>query len=93
MEKAMVNAVSLLKSSEYRLKIVRAIGDSTLTPSEIANKVSIRLNHVSTFLKDLKGNKLVKCLNEENKKGRLYELTDLGKNAIDKFIEKQWNKV
>ena len=78
----MVNAISLLKSSVYRLKIVKAINNETLTPSEIANKTKIRLNHVSMFLKELKENKLVECLNEETRKGRLYELTELGKNAI-----------
>jgi DNA-binding MarR family transcriptional regulator len=81
----MVNAISLLKSSEYRLKIIRAIGEDTITPSEIANKIGIRLNHVSMFLKELKNNNLVKCLNEDTRKGRLYELTELGKNAIDKL--------
>ena len=49
----MVTAISLLKSSEYRLKIVKAIGKDTVTPSEIAEKIGIRLNHVSTFLKEL----------------------------------------
>jgi predicted transcriptional regulator len=82
MEKGMVNAISLLKSSGYRLKIVRAIGSDTLTPSEIAEKINIRLNHVSAFLKELKENNLVKCLNEDSRKGRLYELTELGKHAI-----------
>jgi len=85
MEKGLVNAVSLLKSSIYRLKIVQAIDNNTLMPSEIAAKTKIRLNHVSMFLKELKENKIVKCLNEENKKGRLYELTELGKNAINKL--------
>ena len=89
MQKGMVTAVSLLKSSEYRLKIIQAIGNDTLTPSEIANKINIRLNHVSLFLKELKTKKLVKCLNEESRKGRLYELTKLGKNAIDKLNQKQ----
>lgn len=84
----MVNAVSLLKSSAYRLKIIQAIGDDTLTPSEIANKIKIRLNHVSMFLKELKENKLVKCLNEESRKGRLYELTEIGKNAISRINKK-----
>lgn len=84
----MVNAISLLKSSEYRLKITKAIGKDTLTPSEIADKIGIRLNHVSMFLRELKENKLVKCLNEENKKGRLYELTGLGKNAIYRINKK-----
>ena len=88
MQKGMVTAVSLLKSSEYRLKIAQAIGNNTLTPSEIANKINIRLNHVSLFLKELKENKMVKCLNEESRKGRLYELTELGKNAINKLNQK-----
>ena len=85
MQKGMVTAVSLLKSSEYRLKIIKAIGKDTVTPSEIAEKIGIRLNHVSTFLKELKENNLVKCLNEDTRKGRLYELTELGQNAIDKL--------
>ena len=84
----MVKAVSLLKSSEYRSKIIKAIGHDTLTPSEIAHKINIRLNHVSIFLKELKENSMVKCLNEESRKGRLYELTTLGKNAIDKLNSK-----
>ena len=81
----MVTAISLLKSSEYRLKIIKAIGKEMVTPSEIAQKIGIRLNHVSTFLKELKENNLVKCLNEDTRKGRLYELTELGQNAIDKL--------
>jgi len=84
----MVKAVSLLKSSDYRLKIVKAIGDETITPSEIAGKINIRLNHVSMFLKELKENNLVMCLNENTRKGRLYELTSLGKNAISKLNSK-----
>ncbi len=85
MQKGMVTAISLLKSSEYRLKIVKAIGSDTVTPSEIANKTKIRLNHVSMFLKELKDNNLVKCLNEDTRKGRLYELTETGQNAVDKL--------
>ena len=81
----MINAISLIKSSEYRHKVLKAIGDEVITPSEIARKVDLRLNHVSTVLTDLKDKKLVKCLNEETKKGRLYELTELGKNAIAKY--------
>ena len=88
MEKGMVNAISLLKSSGYRYKIIDSIGDDTLTPSEIATRTKIRLNHVSMFLKELKENKLVKCLNEESRKGRLYELTGLGKDAINKLTKK-----
>ena len=81
----MIDTISLIKSSEYRHKIIKAIGNEVLTPSEIAKKVDLRLNHVSMVLTELKEKKVVKCLNEETKKGRLYELTELGKNAIAKY--------
>lgn len=81
----MINAVSLIKSSEYRSKVLKAIGENIITPSEIAKKVGLRLNHVSMVLTELKENNLVKCLNESTKKGRLYQLTDIGKDAISKF--------
>ena len=89
MQKGMVTAISLLKSSEYRFKIIKAIGKDTVTPSEIAKKIGIRLNHVSMFLKGLKESNLVKCLNEDTRKGRLYELTELGQNAIDKLTNRK----
>jgi predicted transcriptional regulator len=85
MEKEMIDAISLIKSSEYRHKVLRAIRNEVLTPSEIAKKTELRLNHVSMVLTDLKDKKLVECLNEETKKGRLYQSTKLGKNAIAKF--------
>ncbi len=85
MQKRMITAISMLKSSGYRLKIIKAIGKDTITPSEISKKTGIRLNHVSMFLKELKENNLVKCLNEDARKGRLYELTELGKNAINRI--------
>lgn len=81
----MINAVSLIKSSEYRAKVLKAINGNIITPSEIAKKVGLRLNHVSMVLTELKENELVKCLNENTKKGRLYQITDIGKNAINKF--------
>lgn len=85
MEKGMIQAISLIKSGEYRKKVLKAIGNEIITPAEIAKKIGLRLNHVSMVLTELKKNNLVKCLNEETKKGRLYQLTDLSKNVITKF--------
>jgi len=79
----MIKGVSLLKNSEYRKKILESLADvSYLTPSEISEKTKIRLNHVSNFLKDLKDNKLIVCLNNEEKRGRLYQITELGKKVL-----------
>jgi predicted transcriptional regulator len=82
MDDKLIKAVSLIKSSKYRYKIMISIGDGIKLPSEISKDVNIRLNHVSAVLNDLKINGLVKCLNEKAKKGRLYKLTKLGKDAI-----------
>lgn len=82
MDKRIVSAVALYKSSKYRQKVLACIGGGTMTPSEIAESVGIRLNHVSMVLAKLKASGLVKCLNEDSKRGRLYELTALGKQVI-----------
>ncbi|KHO54459.1 MAG: hypothetical protein QT10_C0016G0003 [archaeon GW2011_AR19] len=79
----MIKGISLLKNSEYRKKILESLSNANyLTPSEISENTKIRLNHVSNFLKDLKDNKLIICLNEGEKRGRLYQITDLGKRVI-----------
>ena len=72
-----------MKNSNYRKKILEALSKfDYLTPSEISEKTKIRLNHISNFLKDLKENELVICLNEEEKRGRLYKITELGKKIV-----------
>ena len=82
MDKGLVSALSFYKSSRYRQRILYCIGDKTLTPSEISRDVNIRINHVSMVLTALKNGGLVKCLNEKNKRGRLYELTELGRQVL-----------
>ncbi|RLF43986.1 MAG: transcriptional regulator [Thermoplasmata archaeon] len=85
MQKEVIWGLSLIKSSGYRCKILKAIGNNVITPIEISKAIKIRLNHVSMYLKELKEAGLVKCLNEENKKGRLYTLTKLGKEVLERY--------
>jgi DNA-binding MarR family transcriptional regulator len=86
MNKEMIKGISLLKNSKYREKILESLlYVSYLTPSEISEQTQIRLNHVSNFLKDLKDNKLVICLNDNDKRGRLYQITELGKKVIEEL--------
>lgn len=83
MERQIIKGISLIKNSDYRKRILTSLNDvNYLTPSEISQKTKIRLNHVSNFLKDLKDNKLILCLNDKDKRGRLYQITDLGKKVI-----------
>ncbi|MEW6294809.1 MAG: winged helix-turn-helix domain-containing protein [Candidatus Diapherotrites archaeon] len=85
MDSELIKPISLLKSSKYRQKILEFIGDKTITPKEISKGIDVRINHVSMFLRDLKKNKLVECLNEEDKRGRLYQLTRIGKKVLKEY--------
>ena len=54
-------------------------------PKEIAERSGIKVNHVSKVLSELRNKELIELLNPEVKKGRLYRLTDAGKNIVDKL--------
>ena len=41
MQKQMIKGISLIKSSEYRLKILKSIGNNMKTPSEISKEIKM----------------------------------------------------
>lgn len=82
MDKTLIDAISLIKSSPNKKLILKKLINKILTPKEIADLTNIELNNVSTYLRQLKDNKLIICLNEERRKGRLYQLTDLAILAL-----------
>lgn len=83
MDKTMIQGLKLLKTSENRLKILKILNNGkVLTPTEIAKETGIVINHISTFLKEFRDIKLVVCLNNEDKRGRLYQITDAGKKVL-----------
>lgn len=54
-------------------------------PSEIAKAANMSLKNVSTRLGYLSERNLIKCLNPEEKKGRLYTVTKKGKETLKKL--------
>ncbi|MCD7780095.1 MAG: winged helix-turn-helix domain-containing protein [Candidatus Gastranaerophilales bacterium] len=78
MDIKLIEGLSYIKSSKNRLKIICDLHRDLKIPSEISNDTGIRLNHVSKILSDLKEKNIVECLNENDKKGRLYHLTEYG---------------
>jgi len=83
MDADVINAISFIRSSKRRTDVFMAIGKGMTMPSEIAKSTSMRVNHVSANLSDLKDHGLVICLNEDATKGRLYSLTDFGERIKD----------
>jgi len=78
--------VGYVLSSTYRIKVMETLKGKFKTPTQIANDIDIRTNHISNVLRELKTHNLIVCVNEEARKGRIYKLTRYG-NKIMKIIE------
>jgi predicted transcriptional regulator len=74
-------------ASNYRLKVVRALLSHPKTPKQISNETQIGMTHISRTIKELSVRGLVHCMNPRAVKGRLYILTDTGKELAG-IIEK-----
>ena len=74
---------SFVRISKYREKTLKSIGDEVKIPTHIAKDSGIRTNHISKVLSELKSKEMVECINEEARKGRLYRLTDTGRDVLD----------
>lgn len=64
---------------------MKALKNETKIPTQIAAEAGIRPNHISKVLRELKEQNIAECINEEARKGRLYRLTDMGEEIMDKL--------
>ncbi|MBE6504081.1 MAG: winged helix-turn-helix transcriptional regulator [Methanobrevibacter sp.] len=83
MDDEMLKLMARINISSYRLKTVKALKDGDKIPSQIAKDADIRINHISSILKELKELGIVVCLNEEDKRNRIYQLTPTGRQIAD----------
>ncbi|MDR0911331.1 MAG: ArsR family transcriptional regulator [Methanobrevibacter sp.] len=85
MTNEIIELLSFVEISQNRSKILKSLNDGALFPSKIAKNTDIRINQVSTTLKELKEKELVVLLNPDAKIGRYYELTDKGKEIAKRL--------
>ena len=85
----LLKLTSYVQISKYREKTLKSIGDDVKIPTNIAKDSGIRTNHISKVLSELKNKEIVECINEEARKGRLYRLTDTGKEVLDTIKDKE----
>jgi predicted transcriptional regulator len=76
-----------------RRGIILALKKGPATPKILSRICEMPLNHVSNSLKQLSDRKLVECLNEEVRKGRLYSLTERGHQISELITENLSNKL
>ncbi len=75
--------LGFIKASKHRSSILKLLEDDIFTPTEISNKLNIQLSLVSKYLAELADKELVKVLNPDSRKGKIYSLTDEGKLYLD----------
>ncbi len=69
--------------SSYRIKAIKAMQEGNETPTQIADNSDIRLSHISKVLKELKDCGVAECINEQDRKNRIYHLTALGREIAE----------
>ena len=62
---------------KQKKKIIKAMNKPKI-PTQIKEETHLSLNNVSDVLREFRKKKIVKCLNPEDKTGRLYKLTPKG---------------
>ncbi len=84
----MLNEISYVQISSYRTKVMKSLDGDVKIPTQIAKDSNIMPNHISKVLSELKSKEIVECINEEARKGRLYRLTDTGKDVLENIKER-----
>jgi len=85
MDKEELKLMSWILRGRQRKVILKAL-DKPKTPTQIKEEVKLGLNNVSDILRLFVKNKIARCLNEDAKTGRIYELTKIGKKIKKKVL-------
>lgn len=74
-----------VKISSYLEKALMSLAKGDKTPTQIANDANIRVSHISKVLREFKDCGIAVCLNEEERRNRIYHLTPLGHEVLEIF--------
>jgi len=76
---------SFVLASPNRQKIVKAL-DKEKIPSQLSKELKMQDANIARALRELTIKGIIKCINPENKRGRIYILTSDGKSIRNKII-------
>lgn len=72
-----------VKASEYRQNVLNGLEEKPQTPKDLSQETDYYLSHVSKTLKELVEHDMVECVTPDRKKGKLYRMTDKGKEVAE----------
>lgn len=79
------NAYGFVVGSEYRKKVINSLVTGPKTPKQISELTHLHLNHVSSTLGGLEAIDTVVCLTPQLRKGKLFQLTKLGREIAKRL--------
>ena len=77
--------ISKTKSSSYRKNILILLHKKEMTPRELEKETKIKISHISRALKELSKLGLVKCLTPSIRRSKIYSITKLGGDILEKL--------
>jgi len=80
-----LNLIGFILGSDYRQKVLFSLEKGIKTPKQISKETDIQINHVSNILKELSEKSLVECKTPALRKGRIYQITEKGKEILNKI--------
>ncbi len=81
------DSIGFIMISPHRLKIIEYLYTQSALPSQISSQIKKPIGHVSNLLKGLQERKLVICQNPNLKKGRIYSVTELGRDVYERILK------
>ncbi len=85
----LIEKIAFVQGSEHRKNIVLYLKNDLYTPTQIGEAIGVRTNHVSNLLSQLKKQNIVYCATPNIHKGKLYSLTEEGKQVYEYISSKQ----
>lgn len=78
--------VSFVVSSSYRKRVLEKL-DTPKTPSTLSREANINKTHISKTLSELESRGLVQCLTKNAVKGKLYTISEYGKEILKEVLK------
>ncbi len=75
---------SFVIRAKNRTKVLLALS-KVKTPTQLAKELGLNLSHTSRALKELEKEGLIKCLTPNERVGRIYTRTELGKEIAEEI--------
>jgi len=79
------NLYSWVARGTQRRKVIEALNKPKIA-TEIRKETKLSISHVSKVLKSFKEKGIAECLNPETKLGKLYILTEMGKQIREELL-------